>query len=165
MGIEEQVSDRPKTHGVIAGSFDLLHPGHILALSAAKDNCDHLTVLLQTDPTIDRPEKNKPIQSMLERYMQLEGCRYVDGIIPYDTEHDLFNVLSLPYWDVRFLDEKYKGTDFTGCNLKLKVLFIERQHDYSSSSLRKRIYNAELDSVVSSANSILDTKTERDFGR
>ena len=140
MGIEEQVSDRPKTYGVIAGSFDLLHTGHILALAAAKDNCDHLTVLLQTDPTIDRPEKNKPIQSTFERYIQIQAVEYIDWLIPFDTEEDLINMIKMISPDIRFVGEEYKGTKHTGYDIPdVKIFYNRRRHEYSSTQLRTRL--------------------------
>ena len=100
--------------GITASCFDLFHAGHILMLQEAKEQCDRLVVALQTDPTIDRPEKNKPVQSLVERYIQLEGCKYVDTIIPYTTEEDLLNILQCYDWDVRIIGDEYYGKPFTG---------------------------------------------------
>ena len=126
--------------GIVASCFDLFHAGHILMLTEAKQHCDRLVVALQSDPTIDRPEKNKPIQALSERYIQVEACKYVDGIIPYDTEADLLNVLKSYDWDVRFLGSDYYGrTDYTGHELDIPVHYCSRRHDYSSSSLREKI--------------------------
>ena len=109
-------------------------------LIEAKENCDRLVVALQSDPTIDRPEKNKPIQGLFERYVQVEACKYVDQIIPYDTEADLHNLLAGYDWDVRFLGDDYYGrTDFTGAELDIPIYYCSRKHSYSSSGLRKRI--------------------------
>ena len=126
--------------GIVASCFDLFHAGHILMLIEAKDNCDRLIVALQSDPTLDRPEKNKPAQNLFERYVQLNACKYVDQIIPYDTESDLLNLLTGCDWDVRFLGDDYYGrTDYTGYGLDIPIRFLSRKHDYSSSGLRDRI--------------------------
>ena len=130
--------------GIVASCFDLFHAGHILMLYEAKKNCDRLVVALQSDPTIDRPEKNKPVQGMFERFMQVESCEYVDQVIPYDTEADLYNLLAGYDWDVRFLGEDYIGrTDFTGYDLDIPIHYCSRKHNYSSSGLRERIKNSK----------------------
>ncbi len=129
--------------GIVASCFDLFHAGHVLMLMEAKDQCDRLVVALQSDPTIDRPEKNKPIQALSERYIQLEACKFVDQIVPYDTEADLYNLLAGFDWDVRFLGMDYEGrTDFTGADLHIPIYYCSRKHDYSSSGLRDRILKA-----------------------
>lgn len=134
---------REEKVGIVASCFDLFHSGHILMLQEAKENCDRLVVALQTDPTLDRPEKNKPIQNMFERYVQVEACKYVDQIIPYDTEADLYNILAGYDWDVRFLGDDYFGrTDFTGWDLPIDIHYCARRHNYSSSNLRARIEQA-----------------------
>jgi len=125
--------------GFTCGAFDLLHAGHIVMLEEAKSHCDHLIVGLQTDPTIDREEKNKPIQSVYERYVQLNAVRYVDEIIPYDTEQSLIDLLQSQKIDIRFIGEDYRDKGFTGDDLPLQVFYTSRQHSFSSSSLRKRI--------------------------
>jgi glycerol-3-phosphate cytidylyltransferase len=125
--------------GFTCSAFDLLHAGHISMLEEAKSQCDFLVVGLHTDPTIDRPKKNKPIQTILERYIQLEGCRYVDKIIPYDTEDDLINLLMILNPDVRIIGEEYKTKDFTGKDMDIPIYYNRRQHDYSSSALRLRL--------------------------
>ena len=126
--------------GIVASCFDLFHAGHILMLMEAKKECDRLIVALQSDPTIDRPEKNKPVQGLYERFLQVESCKYVDAVIPYDTEADLYNLLSGLSWDVRFLGMDYYGrTDFTGYDLDIPIHYCSRKHYYSSSSLRERI--------------------------
>lgn len=130
--------------GIVASCFDLFHAGHILMLTEAKVNCDRLVVALQSDPTIDRPEKNKPIQALSERFIQVNACKYVDQIIPYDTEADLLNLLAGYNWDVRFLGMDYiNQPDFTGCELDIPIHYCSRRHDYSSSSLRERILKSE----------------------
>lgn len=125
--------------GITASCFDLLHSGHILMLQEAKKQCDMLIAALQTDPTIDRPEKNKPIQSVFERYVQLEECRSVDLIIPYATEKDLLNILTSYKIDVRIIGEEYKDKDFTGKNLGIPIYYNTRRHTFSSTDLRQRI--------------------------
>lgn len=126
--------------GIVASCFDLFHAGHILMLYEAKKNCDRLVVALQSDPTIDRPEKNRPVQGMFERFTQVESCEYVDQVIPYDTEADLYNLLAGYDWDVRFLGSDYHGrTDFTGSDLDIPIHYCSRKHNYSSSGLRERI--------------------------
>lgn len=135
--------------GIVASCFDLFHTGHILMLQEAKEHCDRLVVALQSDPTIDRPEKNKPIQNLFERYVQVEACKYVDQVIPYDTEDDLYNLLAGYEWDVRFLGADYVGrTDFTGYDLHIPIHYCSRKHSYSSSGLRTRIeQNAPMNQV------------------
>jgi glycerol-3-phosphate cytidylyltransferase len=129
--------------GIVASCFDLFHAGHILMLMEAKENCDRLVVALQSDPTIDRPEKNKPVQGLYERYLQVASCEYVDQLIPYDTEADLYNLLAGFDWDVRFLGMDYEGrTDFTGADLNIPIHYCSRRHEYSSSGLRDRILKA-----------------------
>jgi glycerol-3-phosphate cytidylyltransferase len=129
--------------GIVASCFDLFHAGHILMLMEAKEKCDRLVVALQSDPTIDRPEKNKPVQGLYERYQQVESCRYVDHVIPYDTEEDLYNLLAGYEWDVRFLGSDYHGrTDYTGYDLYIPIHYCSRNHNYSSSGLRERIVKA-----------------------
>jgi glycerol-3-phosphate cytidylyltransferase len=126
--------------GIVASCFDLFHAGHILMLMEAKKECDRLVVALQSDPTTDRPEKNKPIQGLSERYIQLEACKYVDQIVPYDTEADLYNLLAGYDWDVRFLGMDYwDRNDFTGSDLDIPIHYCSRKHNYSSSGLRERI--------------------------
>lgn len=131
--------------GFTCGAFDLFHAGHNIFLRDAKEYCDYLIVGLQTDPTIDRPQKNKPVQTIYERYVQLKNCTWVDDVIPYETEADLLNVLATNNIDVRFLGSDYLHKDFTGNDLcqsmNMEIHFINRLHDFSSSELRKRIEN------------------------
>jgi glycerol-3-phosphate cytidylyltransferase len=130
--------------GIVASCFDLFHAGHILMLMEAKDHCDRLIVALQSDPSVDRPEKNKPVQALSERYIQLEACKYVDQIVPYDTEADLYNLLAGYDWDVRFLGMDYiDRTEFTGSDLDIPIHYCSRRHNYSSSGLRERILKAK----------------------
>ncbi len=123
--------------GFTCGAFDLLHAGHVVMLEEAKSYCDHLIVGLQTDPTIDREEKNKPVQSVYERYVQLNAVRYVDEIIPYDTEQSLIDLLQSQQIDVRFVGEEYRNIFLTGRDL-VELHYTSRLHSFSSSSLRER---------------------------
>ena len=129
--------------GITFSSFDLFHSGHVAMLKEARANCDYLMVGLQTDPTLDRPEKNKPIQSVFERYLQLEGCKYIDEIIPYATEQDLLDILLTYDVNKRFIGEEYRTKDFTGKQLcvdkSIEIYYNKRQHSFSTSGLRKRI--------------------------
>ena len=133
--------------GFTASSFDLFHSGHVAMLKEAKANCDFMIVGIQTDPTIDRPEKNRPIQSVFERYVQLEGCKYIDEIIPYATEQDLVDIFLTYKINVRFIGEEYKTKDFTGKQLcvdkGIELYYNSRQHSFSTSGLRKRISEAK----------------------
>ena len=132
-----------KVIGFTCGAFDLFHAGHNVFLRDAKKYCDHLIVGLQTDPSIDRLEKNKPVQTMYERYTQLRNCSWVDDIIPYDTEKDLLNLISTTEMHIRFLDEEYESKSFTGkfiCEqLNIDIFYLNRKHNFSTSELRKRI--------------------------
>src|SRR6056300_533832 len=129
--------------GFTASSFDLFHSGHVAMLKEARANCDYMIVGLQTDPTLDRPEKNKPIQSVFERYVQLEGCKYIDEIIPYESEKDLTDIFLTYGIDVRFIGEEYKDKDFTAKQIcvdkNIKIHYNKRQHSFSTTNLRKRI--------------------------
>jgi glycerol-3-phosphate cytidylyltransferase len=129
--------------GFTCSAFDLLHAGHVQMLRDAKEHCDYLIVGLQVDPSLDRAEKNSPVQSVVERYTQLRGVRYVDEIVPYLTENDLIDILSLYEIDIRFLGEEYKEKDFTGKDVckkrNIRLHFNNRDHRFSSSDLRRRI--------------------------
>lgn len=130
--------------GFTAGAFDLLHAGHVLMLQEAAEACDYLIVGLHTDPTIDRPDaKNKPIQSVYERYVQLKALSVVDEIIPYDTEEDLLTLLGTAKIDLRIIGEDYVNKDFTGKELPIPVYYNRRKHSLSTSELRKRIKDAK----------------------
>jgi glycerol-3-phosphate cytidylyltransferase len=131
-------------NGFTCGAFDLLHPGHVHFIHEARKKCDLLIVGLHTDPTIDRPDsKNKPIQSVFERYLQLDGLSCVDMIVPYDTERDLVNMMATLDIQVRFVGTDYDGTKITGediCSQRgIEVSYIPRLHDFSSTSLRERL--------------------------
>lgn len=129
--------------GFTASCFDLLHAGHILMLEEAKSVCDHLIVALQTDPSIDRPEKRKPIQSLIERQLQLKAVKYVDEIVVYETEEDLLNLLKTLPIDIRIIGEDYIGKDFTGRDYciahDIEIYYNSRNHNYSSTELIERI--------------------------
>jgi len=126
--------------GITFGAFDLFHAGHVLMLEEAKTVCDYLIVCIQSDPSLDREEKNKPVQSIIEREIQVSGCRFVDEVIIYDTEVDLLNIIDEVDWDVRILGEEYKDKDFTGRDQTLeRCYFNKRPHTFSSSELRERV--------------------------
>ena len=137
--------------GFTCSSFDLLHAGHYLMLKDAKDQCDFLIVGLQTDPTLDleyrmktdNKQKNKPIQSYEERKIQIKGCRYVDKVIEYSTEDDLYKLLEEINPDVRILGSDWMGKEYTGHDLDIKIHWHKRDHDYSTSNLRRRVYEIE----------------------
>ena len=133
------------TVGFTCGAFDLLHPGHIHLLKAASQQCDELVVGLHTDPTIDRPQKNKPVQTTFERYSLLAA--YADSIVPYDTERDLRNLLATLDIQKRFIGSDYIRSPITGEDIcsarRIEIIYIDRLHDWSSSSMRERIENAK----------------------
>ena len=129
--------------GFTCSTFDLLHTGHILMLEEAKAQCDYLVCGLQIDPTVDRPEKNKPIQSLYERFIQLNAVKYVDAIIPYTTEEELLTILQTEGIDIRILGDEYATKSFTGCNLDMDYYFNKRTHNYSTTELRRRVSFAE----------------------
>ena len=134
--------------GFNCSSFDLFHAGHVTMLKMEKELCDYLIVALQVDPTIDRPGvKNKPCQSVYERYVQLQACKYVDEILVYSTEYDLLQMLMTQTIHIRFLSEEYVNRDFTGkqycIDNDIKLHYHKRQHDYSSSELRARVAKLE----------------------
>ena len=135
-----------KTVGFTCSTFDLLHAGHIAMLREAKAHCDYLICGLQTDPTIDRPDtKNKPVQTLVERYSQLTSVKYVDEIVPYQTEQDLCDILSMYHINIRILGEEYREKDFTGKDICRKrgidLYFNSREHRFSTTDLRERVNN------------------------
>ena len=130
--------------GFTCSTFDLFHAGHVMLLKEAKTQCDHLIVGLQIDPTIDRPGvKNKPVQSVLERFIQVQACKFVDEIIPYATEKELMDILTSYPIDVRIVGEEYRDKQFTGFNLPISVYFNSRQHSFSTTELRQRVLDIE----------------------
>ena len=131
------------TRGFTCGSFDLLHSGHALMLEECKQYCDYLIVGLQRDPSVDRKDKNKPVQTYRERDIMIKSIKWVDEVVYYDTESDLLDILQNIDIDVRIVGSDWKGKPFTGHKLPLKVVFNSRNHNYSTSSLRSRVYHAE----------------------
>jgi len=133
--------------GFTCSAFDLLHAGHVAMLREAKSQCDYLICGLQIDPSLDREEKNTPIQTIVERYTQLQAISYVDEIIPYVTEEDLLDIISMLPIDVRILGDEYRNKEFTGkeiCQKRgIKLYFNNRDHNFSTSSLRKKVYDRE----------------------
>lgn len=136
------------TVGITFSTFDLLHAGHISMLREAKTVCDYLICGIQVDPSIDRPDKNPPVQTLVERWTQLQGTKYVDEIIPYQTEKDVEDILQLFQIDVRIIGDEYKHGRFTGratCAARgIEIYFNKRDHRFSSSDLRQRVYGIEL---------------------
>jgi len=130
--------------GITAGAFDLFHAGHVLMLKDASNQCDHLIVALQTDPSIDRKEKNKPVQSMYERFVQVDACKYVDEIIPYETEDDLYALIMNNNIDLRIIGNEYRNEDFTAREIGIEIYYNARNHKWSTTELRERILNESL---------------------
>jgi glycerol-3-phosphate cytidylyltransferase len=149
----KKLKQEGKKIGITFSTFDMLHAGHVAMLSEAKNHCDYLIAGLQTDPTIDRPDtKNHPIQSIVERQIQLAACRYVDEVVVYQTEQDLRDLLLILPVDVRILGVEYKDKDFSGAeecyNRNIEIVFNGRDHSFSSSSLRKRVADAQIINVL-----------------
>jgi glycerol-3-phosphate cytidylyltransferase len=149
----KQLKREGKKIGITFSTFDMLHAGHIAMLSEARNHCDYLIAGLQTDPTIDRPEtKNKPIQSIVERQIQLAACRHVDEVVVYQTEQDLVDLLLILPLNVRVLGVEYEEKDFSGrseCDDRgIELVFNGRDHSFSSSSLRKRVVAAETEKAL-----------------
>lgn len=134
--------------GITASTFDLLHAGHIEMLRDAKSHCDYLICALQVDPSVDRPQKNRPVQTIVERYTQLSAVRFVDEIIPYASERDLEDILQMRRIDVRVLGEEYRNRDYTGRQICLdrgiEIYFNQRDHRFSSTALRISVTDAEI---------------------
>jgi glycerol-3-phosphate cytidylyltransferase len=133
--------------GITFSTFDLLHAGHVKMLEEAKSQCDYLIVGLQLDPSLNRPDKNSPSQSIIERYIQLKGCKHIDEIVPYVSEQDLVDILHSFKLDVRIIGDEYKDKQFTGkdyCMKKgIRIYYNSRDHRFSSSGLRKQVKTAE----------------------
>lgn len=145
-----RLKDEGQRIGITFSTFDMLHAGHIAMLAEAKNHCDYLIAGLQTDPTIDRPDtKNRPVQSIVERQIQLAACRYVDEVVVYSTEQDLCDLLLILPLDVRVLGVEYEGQHFSGkdeCYQRdIEIVYNGRAHSFSSSSLRKRVVQAEIE--------------------
>jgi glycerol-3-phosphate cytidylyltransferase len=136
-----------KRIGITCSTFDLFHAGHVVMLEEAKRQCDYLIAAIQSDPTVDRETKNKPVQSIIERQIQVSSCKHVDEIIVYTTEKELEDILMALPIDVRILGEEYRDTEFTGKEICMKrgieLYFNKRDHFFSSSDLRTRVYDAE----------------------
>jgi glycerol-3-phosphate cytidylyltransferase len=136
-----------KLVGITCSTFDLLHSGHILMLEECKKHCDYLICALQNDPTVDRQTKNKPIQSLVERFIQLDAVKYVDKIVPYNTESELEEIFKSFDIDVRVIGFDYLNKDFTAKQIcidrGIKIVYNKRDHDYSTTNLRKKIHNIE----------------------
>jgi glycerol-3-phosphate cytidylyltransferase len=134
--------------GFTASTFDLFHAGHIMMLKEAKSHCDYLIVGLQTDPTIDRPQKNKPVQTVFERFIQLQACKYVDEVVVYATEKELVDILLSYPINVRIVGNEYKDKEFTGkeeCwNHGIDIYYNKREHSFSTTELRQRVVAAEI---------------------
>ena len=136
-----------KRIGITCSTFDLFHAGHVIMLEEAKRQCDYLIAAIQTDPTIDRLSKNKPVQSIIERQIQVSACKHVDEIIVYSTEKELEDIfMALPI-DVRIMGEEYRDVEYTGKEIcekrKIEIYFNKRDHFFSSSDLRLRVFDAE----------------------
>jgi glycerol-3-phosphate cytidylyltransferase len=149
-----ELKDAGQKIGITFSTFDLLHAGHIAMLAEAKNHCDYLIAGLQTDPTIDRPDsKNPPVQSIVERQIQLSATRFVDEIVVYQTEKDLEDILLTLPIDVRILGVEYEDKDFTGRKIcierGIELVFNKRDHSFSSSSLRKRVAQAQSNVIKS----------------
>jgi glycerol-3-phosphate cytidylyltransferase len=129
--------------GLTASAFDLLHAGHIAMLKEAKNHCDYLICALHIDPSKERKYKNKPIQTVVERYVQLKAVSCVDQIVPYETEDDLLDILNLFNVNIRIIGEEYIGKSYTGYELQMETHFNKRRHRFSSSELRSRIFDRE----------------------
>lgn len=139
--IQQIIRNKNKKIGIMAGCFDVIHPGYIYMFEEANKNCDKLIVLLQSDPTIDRPEKIKPILSINERIKILESIKYIDEIITYDTEKELYDLLKNIKPDVRFLGDDYIGKEINGGDLNIKIIYINRNHGWSSTKFKQLIFD------------------------
>jgi glycerol-3-phosphate cytidylyltransferase len=153
----KELKAQGKKIGITFSQFDMLHAGHIAMLAEAKNHCDYLIAGLQTDASVDRPDsKNAPVQSIVERQIQLSACRFVDEIVVYTTEQDLIDLILILPIDVRILGEEYEDTNFTGRNegasLQIEHVYNKRDHSFSSSSLRKRVVAAEIHKELKNGN-------------
>ena len=137
------MSQVPTKIGFTCGAFDLMHAGHMVMLEDAKSVCDKLIVAIQSDPSIDRQFKNRPVQSFEERIIMVEGCKYVDEIVLYHTEEDLLKILKDIEPDIRILGSDYRNKTYTGQDLPIEIYYHNRKHGWSSSALRERVYYAE----------------------
>ena len=134
--------------GITCGAFDLCHYGHILVFEECKTVCDYLIVALQSDPSLDRAYKNRPVQSVVEREGLLRAIRHIDDIILYDTEADLYELLQMLHVNIRIIGNDWHGKKYTGWDLPIPMHFNKRDHGYSTSELRKRIHSAEQEKLL-----------------
>lgn len=141
------MNDCTRIVGFVASCFDLFHAGHIMMLKESKQQCDYLIVGLQVDPTIDRPEKNRPVQSIFERFTQVNACKYVDEIVIYSTEKDLMDVLQSYPINIRIIGEEYMHKSFTGKELPIELYYNKRRHSFSTSELRQRVVEHEIGKI------------------
>jgi len=152
MDIFKQIAKLKKEEKIIgftASTFDLLHAGHIIMLQQAKTQCDFLIVGLLTDPTRDRPNKNYPIQTSFERWLQAQAIKAVDKLIPFDTEEDLETMIKILKPNIRFVGEEYKGKPHTGHDIpNVKIIYNKREHNYGSTQLRQKIYKQECEKIA-----------------
>lgn len=138
--LEEQLGRKPVI-GFTCSSFDLFHAGHVVMLQEAKEMCDYLIVGLQVDPSLERSNKNKPVQSATERYLEISSCKYIDEVIPYETEKDIIDMILTIHPDIRIVGEEYEGTKHTGHDLS-PIHYNKRKHSFSTTELRQRVKDA-----------------------
>tara|TARA_R110002153_G_scaffold238911_1_gene393334 strand:+ start:9548 stop:9967 length:420 start_codon:yes stop_codon:yes gene_type:complete len=130
--------------GITASAFDLLHSGHVLMLQEARTVCDYLIAAIHVDPSLEHNDKNKPIQSIVERFSQVDAIRYVDKVIPYQTELELIDIIQLYRVDIRVIGEEYRYKNFTGSRMDIETYFNSRKHNFSSSNLREKVANIDI---------------------
>lgn len=145
INIDAWLEQIPPVRGVVAGAFDIIHPGYVRMFAEAKQVCTHLTVALHSDPSLHRQSKLKPVLTVEERSTILKAIRYIDEVVPYDTEDDLYELLKTGSFDVRILGEDYKDQRITGADLDIKISWIERSHGYSTTSMKRAIYDTVAD--------------------
>lgn len=138
--VEAWLANVPATRGVVAGAFDVIHPGYVHMFAEAKRVCNHLTILLHADPSAQREAKLKPVLSVDERSFVLNAIRYVDDVVVYETEDDLYQLLKTGRFAVRFLGDDYRGKPITGADLAIPIHWIERSHNYSTTNMKRAIY-------------------------
>lgn len=131
---------KPRITGVLIGSFDILHPGYIRAFQTAKANCDHLTIMLHIDPSLDRIDKKPPIFTISDRINALQAIKYIDSVIPYKTEEDLIKKLKQGNFHIRFMGDDYKNKTYSGIELNISPFFIDRSHEWSTTKTKQLIY-------------------------
>lgn len=142
INVESWLEQIPPVRGVVAGAFDIIHPGYVRLFAEAKRVCTNLTVALHVDPSIDRHTKLKPVLSVGERSLILRSIRYVDEVVPYATEDDLYAILKTGSFDVRFLGEDYRGNAITGSDLDIDIHWVDRSHSYSATNMKRAIYES-----------------------